>query len=134
MTKVDGGSAFPNLDFRQVDDVSAGSTVGGMSLRDYFAARAMQAFCSVVVGDDTYSPALTDEDFKESEEGKWYKTEDKKGWWCCANVTREVMEGKYGKPHSMVTTYEQRLARDAYKQVDAMIAERKRSLAQTPSS
>lgn len=42
----DGGPAFPSDSMRAHDFGISGSTNVGMSLRDYFAAKVMQAFCS----------------------------------------------------------------------------------------
>lgn len=45
-TNDNGGPAFPTADHKQPGDlgVSVMSITGGMTLRDYFAAKAMQAF------------------------------------------------------------------------------------------
>lgn len=40
---VDGGSAFPRVDGARDGDLSVIKSEGGMSLRDWFAGRAMQA-------------------------------------------------------------------------------------------
>lgn len=44
MSKNTGGPAFPTGDYFQDDEFVA--HMHGMTLRDYFAARAMQGFCS----------------------------------------------------------------------------------------
>lgn len=40
--RKDGGPAFPQQEFQKIGDVAEGKSVGGMSLRDYFAAAALQ--------------------------------------------------------------------------------------------
>jgi hypothetical protein len=42
----DGGPAFPQTAFRQVDKVSVGTSCGGLTMRDYFAAFALQGYIS----------------------------------------------------------------------------------------
>ena len=42
MNKNTGGSAFPTLDFTHAGQIIPGSD--GMTLRDYFAAKAMQSW------------------------------------------------------------------------------------------
>lgn len=43
MKKKTGGTAFPNVDYNGQGDGEASS---GMTLRDYFAAKAMQGMCA----------------------------------------------------------------------------------------
>jgi hypothetical protein len=44
-----GGPAFPGVEYKQPGGVgvSVMTIVGGMTLRDYFAAKAMQSICNV---------------------------------------------------------------------------------------
>jgi hypothetical protein len=44
ITKDTGGSAFPTTDFTHAGQIIPGSE--GMTLRDYFAAKAMQGYAS----------------------------------------------------------------------------------------
>jgi hypothetical protein len=48
MNKETGGPAFPNIEYKQ--PVGGGShmmtIIGGMTLRDYFAAKALQGICA----------------------------------------------------------------------------------------
>lgn len=48
MTKDTGGSAFPKVSYQKPDGYGAHIMIveGGMTLRDYFAARAMQGWIS----------------------------------------------------------------------------------------
>jgi hypothetical protein len=50
--KQSGGPAFPIVEYKQ--PVGGGShmmtIIGGMTLRDYFAAKAMQGFCATLTG------------------------------------------------------------------------------------
>lgn len=52
MTNKDGGVAFPALErvelYRDDRYVEHYLPMGGMSLRDYFAAKALVAYCSVI--------------------------------------------------------------------------------------
>lgn len=50
--KNTGGPAFPGVEYIQPGGVgvSVMTIVGGMTLRDYFAAKAMQGFASTLTG------------------------------------------------------------------------------------
>ena len=51
MSKIEtGGPAFPTLDYIRPDKIATNQ--GGMTLRDYFAAKAMQAYLSGPDRDD----------------------------------------------------------------------------------
>ena len=55
MSKETGGPAFPGVEYKQ--PIGGGShmmtIVGGMTLRDYFAAKAMQGLLACPQGDGT---------------------------------------------------------------------------------
>jgi hypothetical protein len=134
----DGGPAFPTThDRTEIIRSSSGETLdksswseanGGMSLRDYFAAKAMQGLMSQVTGEDVYSPPMVDTDFApvaEPEMGKsyWYKVRDRSFFHPLTRVP-DSDSGYDPNPHLLVTTHEQRLAREAFLLADAMIAAR----------
>ena len=48
MTKETGGTAFPNASIKTKDGVDVWGE-GGMTLRDYFAAKAMQGISSMPI-------------------------------------------------------------------------------------
>jgi hypothetical protein len=47
MTKETGGPAFPNVTIKTKDGIDVWGE-GGLTLRDYFAAKAMQGFLATV--------------------------------------------------------------------------------------
>lgn len=53
---ADGGPAFPQIDWKRKGDIEWGTTRGGMSLRDYFAAQAMRGIMSSL--DDGEEPEI----------------------------------------------------------------------------
>lgn len=57
MSKDNGGQAFPTVDYAK--PVGGGAHMmtitGGMTLRDYFAAKAMQAMASAPMGKFTHT-------------------------------------------------------------------------------
>jgi hypothetical protein len=61
LTKTNtGGPAFPGVKYKQPGGVgvSVMTIVGGMTLRDYFAAKAMQSV--IARGDDTNRPGMAE--------------------------------------------------------------------------
>lgn len=89
-------------------------------LRDYFAARAMQGMYAYY---DHYEPEMVDADFAPVDDPKpdgyyWFKT--RHGSWRGKTKRNDGDSG----PHRIITSYESRIARDAYKQADAMLAAR----------
>jgi len=46
----DGGPAFPGISFEKIGDYERGSTDGGMSLRDYFAAVEQSTYVGAASG------------------------------------------------------------------------------------
>lgn len=111
----DGGPALP------CTDGNAGPPHGGMSTRMWLAGMAMQGMLSAFGGDPGYAPDLIDADFEPVEQisgdGDWYKLSV--GW------TWDTQKKKHA-PHKMVTTFLQRIARDALTQADALLAESKK--------
>jgi hypothetical protein len=72
MSKDEGGSAFPQVESQQVGSQGEYHTevysVGGMSLRDYFAAKAMQ---SIVAGAIAQGGATEADDAPELARVAW---------------------------------------------------------------
>lgn len=68
--KPENPSAFPELDWYQTDnrDEIVYKTYGGMSLRDYFAAKAMQSMVDQVGLSDGYITKLIKEAYKIADE------------------------------------------------------------------
>jgi hypothetical protein len=58
MSKPDGGNAFPNttVTFLQSDGEDMVTAQGGMSLRDYFAAKAMQGMAASEYWSENFQP------------------------------------------------------------------------------
>jgi hypothetical protein len=88
-----------------------------MTLLDYFAAKVMQGLLAASYGDEGYIPAMRDIDFAEDPEGAWVT--DSFIWY---PTPRGCPNDR--KRYRMLTTFEQRLARDAYEIAAAMVAEK----------
>ena len=61
MSKDTGGTAFPTVEYKQPGGIGTSimTIAGGMTLRDYFAAKAMQAeICSPNLDWNTVSPKV----------------------------------------------------------------------------
>ena len=62
MSNNTGGPAFPGVEYKQPGGelgVSVMTIVGGMTLRDYFAAKALQGICAS--GPDISNPVIAAE-------------------------------------------------------------------------
>ena len=126
----DGGPAFPETstihNAGTADEVQSWASDygrGGMSLRDYFAAKALQAFLSITNSDgDGYTPPTTDEDYELDQAGTYVKNGD---YYYTPRQLRRNIEDEEPR-YKLVTTHEQRLAREAYTYADAMLAERQK--------
>ena len=115
----DGGPAFPHTQ-------SLSSEGRGLTKRDYFAAKAMQALVESSYRESGYSPDRRDCDFEPCEyvkgEAHWYR--HGKYW----------IQSRYDAPHPGLQphreirnrTQKELLSRDAYEIADAMIAASKK--------
>lgn len=106
-----------------------------MDLRDFFAAQVLQGMYAYSArADDGYDPGFDDSDFEEiaaddPHQPKYYKPKSRGYWIACVSTN---MAAEYGNPHKCVRTYEQRVARNAYAQADAMLAARSSPTPNTP--
>ena len=57
----DGGSAFPVSSYVNASGETYSSSIKGMTLRDYFAAKAMATFVSVVFSGNEMAGVVNDE-------------------------------------------------------------------------
>ena len=110
----DGGPAFP---FREEDGSGGYDLQKGMSLRDYFAGQALVGM-RVEWTDGAYKPTKTDADYAEDPNGNYIKF----GSQYRLARSSELVDGK--KRYRVITTWCERVARDAYEQADAMLAAR----------
>jgi hypothetical protein len=106
----DGGPAFPIFP-------DNGNQFDGMSLRDYFAAKALAAL--LADKDAEWYPELSD--LAEDPEGIWQYNPDTKTVY--RTPTAYSINTQH-KRYKAVTTWHQRLAREAYRIADAMLAAR----------
>lgn len=95
-----------------------------IALRDRFAAAALQGMCSPLDDGGVYPPDHSNGDFEPWPQGKkddlvYFLRND--GTWACT-FRNEL--GKKQAPHRLVTTYEEAIARSAYRFADAMLAAR----------
>lgn len=87
----------------------------GMDLRDYFAAKAMQSIMLKRGGG-----LLLDEDMEESSEGLYVKSERDNSYYIPSFTFSEKTKYK------IVSSYEERMVREAYRIADAMLKEREK--------
>lgn len=90
----------------------------GMDLRDYFAAKAMQS----IMNNPQYDIPILDEDVEESPEGSYTKNNAYNRYYVDLNVYSKNKSTTY----KVITSYEQRVARESYKIADAMLKEREK--------
>lgn len=110
----DGGPAFPWHSDGYLENQNPSP---GMSLRDFFAAKAMAAL--LADKDAEWYPELSD--LAEDPEGVWQYNPDTK------TVYRTPTAYSINKDHKRykaVTTWHQRMTREAYRIADAMLAAR----------
>jgi len=126
VAEATGGCAFPTT----VNDCGIMLYLPGMSLRDYFAAKIISGFVVECHEDGGHNPGYDDEDF-EKINGDWNKekdpypfTKNPSGSWSPHRVYSNTTPAPIGGIWRLVTTYEHRMARDAYKYADAMLAAR----------
>lgn len=125
-TPDDGGQAFPS-GLCPDDKGDTHAMHLGMTLRDYFAAKAMQGMYAWTDGSDSggsYQPRIIADDYvpvDDPKDGGWYFYKSESGYWRQQNK-RNATDGP---PHLMRTTYEQQIAREAFAIADAMLAARK---------
>ena len=126
MTPInDGGPAFPQVEILPPGHYRTGPPPPtGMTLRDYFAAKAMQSLLSITTPDGhAYNPKLIDCDFVEAEIEPgyaWYK--QKSGFWSQLLQVPGDNSAYYNQPYRLITTYEHRLSRECYEIADAMLS------------
>ena len=121
----DGGNAFPNTQGESVEERE------GMTLLDYFAAKALPAMISMSNRTD-FDGRLEREDFEEvknpkSSESYWFGQKTPHGTcWIMGDYSRREARKNPSEntPHRMVTTIEERIAREVYRQAAAMVARR----------
>lgn len=110
--------AFPRAAFApegvNYQDCEIHDSQEGMTLREYFAAKALQALVSASYGENGYIPGYGDDDFVADEKSSWHKT---KYGWICGDAPEDA------KLFRLVGTMEGRFARDAVAYADALIAE-----------
>ena len=110
----DGGPAFP-VTVEPEPDVF--KLMPGMSLRDYFAAKAMAAL--LTDKDAEWYPELSD--LAEDHEGVWQYNPDTKTVY---RTPSTYSINKEHKRYKAVTTWHARMTREAYRIADAMLAAR----------
>lgn len=86
----------------------------GMDLRDYFAAKAMQS----IMNNEEYDMPLLDEDMEECSEGGYTKNYNYNRYY------HSVHPQNNDKRYEVISSHEQRIAREAYKLADAMLIAR----------
>lgn len=93
-------------------------TQEGMTLRDYFAAKAMQS----IVESENYIIPLTDDDMIEDEKGRYIKSTGEEVRYFIPNYSSmaNYSNEKHYSIKASVTWY-YRIAREAYKYADAML-------------
>lgn len=125
----DGGTAFPLLsaigagpDHMQTVGIVCGQK--GMSLRDYFAAKVLQGMYAQGGDESVYTPKTIDADYVRHDftHGQYGSRKTEAGYW---SVVRFKEGGQANPTHKQVTTYEQRITREAYLVADAMLEARK---------
>lgn len=123
--KNDGGNAFPNPSGEAIEEKM------GMSLLDYFAAKALPTMISMSNRED-FIERYDREDFEKVENPKvgesyWFeqKTNDET-YWIVGEYSRLSSRNNPSEniPYRMVTTDQEKVAREAYRYAAAMIARR----------
>lgn len=115
----DGGPAFPmpaNWESYSVPEA-------GMSMLDYFAAKALTAFLS----DKDFTPSIVESDVVEDAAGSYVRYEPTSGTPYFYSVEKSSMEDHKtagGKSYRVVTTERFRLCRQAYMVASEMLKAR----------
>lgn len=115
----DGGPAFPSQSGFVVGEQKILNVEGGMSLRDFFAAKAMQG----LLADTEYVPPILATDVVEDDAKGTYIRHDGFGhFYETHNVAWAREQGS--KLYRVVTTPIERMGRIAYAYADAMLKAR----------
>ena len=95
----------------------------GITIRTTIAIEAMKSML-IAAASEGSGPELVDSDFEAAESGEWIK--DKRGYW---RTFKDYDAKENPQRFRTITTHDQRLAREAVSQADALINELNKGMA-----